>query len=161
MSWSLHGPSPRRSQTSLTHELFRLDSETHCLISLTGSEVCIQSLKLRHTRLAPWSSASPARQHQKRVEPIRTSADYRFITEFQGPKFHPLKNDWIRKLKLGEKNMNEKLKVTKTINVSTDKVWAAISGIDGLDRWFPIITSCRVEGEGGRCDTRIGPGRWE
>lgn len=44
--------------------------------------------------------------------------------------------------------MNEKLKVTKTINVSTDKIWAAISGIGGLDRWFPIITSCRVEGEG-------------
>lgn len=44
--------------------------------------------------------------------------------------------------------MNEKLKVTKTINVSSDKVWAAISGIGGLDRWFPTITSCRVEGEG-------------
>jgi hypothetical protein len=41
--------------------------------------------------------------------------------------------------------MNEKLKVRKMINAGPlTKVWAAISGIGGLDRWFPIITSCRV-----------------
>jgi uncharacterized protein YndB with AHSA1/START domain len=44
--------------------------------------------------------------------------------------------------------MNEQVKVAKTINVPTDKVWSAISGIGGLDRWFPIIASCRVEGAG-------------
>ncbi|HYE36459.1 SRPBCC family protein [Methylocaldum sp.] len=44
--------------------------------------------------------------------------------------------------------MIEKLNVTKTIDVPGDKVWAAISGIGGLDRWFPVIASCRVEGEG-------------
>jgi carbon monoxide dehydrogenase subunit G len=44
--------------------------------------------------------------------------------------------------------MLEKINVTKTINVPGDKVWRAISGIGGLDRWFPVIASCRVEGEG-------------
>jgi len=44
--------------------------------------------------------------------------------------------------------MIEKLNVTKTIAVPPAEAWAAISGIGGLDRWFPIIASCRVEGEG-------------
>jgi carbon monoxide dehydrogenase subunit G len=44
--------------------------------------------------------------------------------------------------------MLEKINVTKTIDVPGDEVWVAISGIGGLDRWFPVIASCRVEGEG-------------
>lgn len=38
--------------------------------------------------------------------------------------------------------------VTKIIDAPSDKVWAAIRSIGGLDRWFPVINSCRVEGEG-------------
>lgn len=44
--------------------------------------------------------------------------------------------------------MLETLNVTKTIVVDSDQVWAAISSIGGLDRWFSIIVSCRVEGAG-------------
>jgi hypothetical protein len=44
--------------------------------------------------------------------------------------------------------MQEILNVTKTIASPSDQVWAAISSIGGLDRWFPIISSCRVEGVG-------------
>lgn len=38
--------------------------------------------------------------------------------------------------------------VAKTIDAPSDLVWTAIKNIDGLDRWFPIIESCSVEGEG-------------
>ncbi len=44
--------------------------------------------------------------------------------------------------------MAEKVNVTKQINVPSAKVWDAISAIDGLDRWFPIIKTCTVEGTG-------------
>lgn len=44
--------------------------------------------------------------------------------------------------------MLEVLNVTKTIAGQSDQVWSAISSIDGLDRWFPVISSCRVEGKG-------------
>lgn len=44
--------------------------------------------------------------------------------------------------------MLEILNVTKTIASQSDQVWSAISSIGGLDRWFPIISSCRVEGAG-------------
>jgi len=32
--------------------------------------------------------------------------------------------------------------------VPADKAWQAIRGIGRLDVWFPIIETCRVEGEG-------------
>lgn len=38
--------------------------------------------------------------------------------------------------------------VTKIIDAPSDSVWLALKSIDGLDRWFPVIQSCRVEGEG-------------
>ena len=38
--------------------------------------------------------------------------------------------------------------VTKIVDAPVEIVWLAIRSIDGLDRWFPIIDSCRVEGEG-------------
>jgi hypothetical protein len=38
--------------------------------------------------------------------------------------------------------------IDKKLRVATDEVWAAIEGIGGLDRWFPIIDACRVEGSG-------------
>jgi len=44
--------------------------------------------------------------------------------------------------------MIESLNVTKTLSVSSDKVWAAISGIGGLEHWFPVIAGCRVTGAG-------------
>jgi hypothetical protein len=44
--------------------------------------------------------------------------------------------------------MTETVNVTKVIDASSDDVWAAIGGIDGLDRWFPVIDSCKVEGDG-------------
>jgi hypothetical protein len=44
--------------------------------------------------------------------------------------------------------MLTKQAITKKLNTSTAKAWEAIRHIDGLDRWFPIIDSCRVEGSG-------------
>jgi polyketide cyclase/dehydrase/lipid transport protein len=32
--------------------------------------------------------------------------------------------------------------------VATDKAWEAISKIGRLDVWFPIIATCKVEGDG-------------
>lgn len=44
--------------------------------------------------------------------------------------------------------MFTKQAITKKLNTSSAKAWAAIRNIEGLDRWFPIIDSCRVEGSG-------------
>ena len=44
--------------------------------------------------------------------------------------------------------MFTKQAITKKLNTSTARAWDAIRNIDGLDRWFPIIESCRVEGSG-------------
>lgn len=44
--------------------------------------------------------------------------------------------------------MLTKQSITKKLNVPTDKAWEAISKIGRLDVWFPIITTCRVEGNG-------------
>jgi hypothetical protein len=44
--------------------------------------------------------------------------------------------------------MIKTVNVTKTINVHSEKTWKAISGIGGLERWFPVIKSCDVQGEG-------------
>jgi hypothetical protein len=44
--------------------------------------------------------------------------------------------------------MFTKQSITKKLNVPTDKVWKAISSIGRLDKWFPIIATCKVEGEG-------------
>lgn len=44
--------------------------------------------------------------------------------------------------------MIEYLNVTKTLAVSSDKVWSAIRGIGGLEHWFSIIATCRVSGAG-------------
>lgn len=38
--------------------------------------------------------------------------------------------------------------ITKKLNVPADVVWGAIRKIGRLDVWFPIIGTCRVEGEG-------------
>jgi hypothetical protein len=38
--------------------------------------------------------------------------------------------------------------ITKKLRVPVEAVWSAIRGVGNLDRWFPIIDSCRVEGEG-------------
>ena len=38
--------------------------------------------------------------------------------------------------------------IVKKLNVPADTVWAAIRKIGKLDVWFPIIETCRVEGEG-------------
>ncbi|MCX7068286.1 MAG: SRPBCC family protein [Methylococcales bacterium] len=44
--------------------------------------------------------------------------------------------------------MTNKKPITKKLNVPADVVWQAIRNIGRLDVWFPIIESCRVEGEG-------------
>lgn len=36
----------------------------------------------------------------------------------------------------------------RTIPVDAKKVWATISAGDGLDKWMPVITECRLEGSG-------------
>lgn len=41
-----------------------------------------------------------------------------------------------------------KQSITKKLNVPADVVWDAIRKIGRLDVWFPIIETCRVEGEG-------------
>ena len=38
--------------------------------------------------------------------------------------------------------------ITKKLNVPADVVWGAIRKIGRLNVWFPIIETCRVEGEG-------------
>ncbi len=38
--------------------------------------------------------------------------------------------------------------ITKKLNVPADVAWDAIRKIGRLDVWFPIIETCRVEGEG-------------
>jgi hypothetical protein len=38
--------------------------------------------------------------------------------------------------------------IVRTIDVPSVEAWAAIRGIGGLDRWFPVISTCHVEGEG-------------
>lgn len=49
-----------------------------------------------------------------------------------------------------EENVIVKTKqaITQKLHVPAETVWAAIRGIGKLDRWFPIIESCRVEGAG-------------
>ncbi|WP_017364106.1 SRPBCC family protein [Methylococcus capsulatus] len=38
--------------------------------------------------------------------------------------------------------------IAKKLNVSADVVWKVVRNIGRLDVWFPIIETCRVEGEG-------------
>lgn len=38
--------------------------------------------------------------------------------------------------------------IQHTIGAGIDQVWAAVSAIGGLDKWFPLISACRVEGSG-------------
>ena len=38
--------------------------------------------------------------------------------------------------------------IDKNLRAPAQKVWAAIESVGGLDRWFPIIDACRVEGSG-------------
>lgn len=44
--------------------------------------------------------------------------------------------------------MFTKQPITKKLNVPADIVWAAIRNIGRLDVWFPIIETCRIEGDG-------------
>jgi len=38
--------------------------------------------------------------------------------------------------------------IDKNLRAPAQKAWAAIESVGGLDRWFPIIDACRVEGAG-------------
>lgn len=49
---------------------------------------------------------------------------------------------------LEKTKMQTKQAITKKLATSTEKAWNAIRNIDGLERWFPIIGSCRVDGSG-------------
>jgi len=44
--------------------------------------------------------------------------------------------------------MIETIDVARTIEVPSAAAWAAIRGIGDLDRWFPVIATCHVEGDG-------------
>lgn len=44
--------------------------------------------------------------------------------------------------------MITKQPITRKLNVPAEVVWAAIRKIGKLDVWFPIIETCRVEGDG-------------
>lgn len=50
--------------------------------------------------------------------------------------------------KVIEEMMMTKQPIVKKLNVPADVVWAAIRKIGRLNVWFPIIETCRVEGEG-------------
>jgi carbon monoxide dehydrogenase subunit G len=47
--------------------------------------------------------------------------------------------------------MDEQVFVQRVIAAPQDKVWAAVAGVDGLERWFPVIDGCRLEGSGVGC----------
>ncbi|MEX0960193.1 MAG: SRPBCC family protein [Burkholderiales bacterium] len=38
--------------------------------------------------------------------------------------------------------------VKKTVDAAPAKIWETIRGGDGLDKWLPVITQCRLEGSG-------------
>lgn len=38
--------------------------------------------------------------------------------------------------------------VRKTVDVAPAKIWETIRAGDGLDKWLPVITHCRLEGSG-------------
>ncbi len=40
------------------------------------------------------------------------------------------------------------VKVTKVVDVRAQDAWNAIRSIGGLDRWFPVIAKCSVQGQG-------------
>ena len=44
--------------------------------------------------------------------------------------------------------MLETVNISKTLPIPAGRVWSAIADIDGLERWFPVITACRVIGNG-------------
>lgn len=44
--------------------------------------------------------------------------------------------------------MFTKQPITKKLNVPADVAWEAIRKIGKLDAWFPLIETCRVEGDG-------------
>ena len=52
------------------------------------------------------------------------------------------------------KKSNEK--ITLEINVSAEKAWKVIGAVDGVDKWFAPILSCRVEGKKRICSTEAG-----
>src|SRR5882757_11414011 len=47
--------------------------------------------------------------------------------------------------------MDEQVFVQRVIAAPQALVWAAVRGVDGLERWFPVIDGCRVEGSGVGC----------
>lgn len=44
--------------------------------------------------------------------------------------------------------MLKTVNITKTIALPADQAWAAIAQIDGLERWFSMITDCTAQGTG-------------
>lgn len=44
--------------------------------------------------------------------------------------------------------MKEIVGVNMTIDAQARKVWDVIAAVGGLDKWTPLITACRVEGNG-------------
>jgi hypothetical protein len=49
---------------------------------------------------------------------------------------------------IGETPVLTKQPIAKKLNVSADVVWKAVRNTGRLEVWFPIIKTCRVEGEG-------------
>jgi uncharacterized protein YndB with AHSA1/START domain len=44
--------------------------------------------------------------------------------------------------------MIETIEIVRTIGAPSVEAWTAIRATGGLDRWFPVIATCHVEGEG-------------
>jgi len=43
--------------------------------------------------------------------------------------------------------MKSNVEVRKTININAELAWDTIRRSDGLETWFPAITSCRLDGD--------------
>ena len=44
--------------------------------------------------------------------------------------------------------MNKVIKTSHQINASADIIWGHIKKGEGVDKWLPVITACKLEGEG-------------
>lgn len=44
--------------------------------------------------------------------------------------------------------MKRTMEFRRELTTGADRVWATVAGVGGVDKWFPGILSCRVEGHG-------------
>ncbi|MEL6275575.1 MAG: SRPBCC family protein [Bacteroidota bacterium] len=52
--------------------------------------------------------------------------------------------------------MKKQVKTVNNINAPAEQVWAQLRTGEGVNKWLPIITACRVEGNRRYCETADG-----